>query len=163
VFRHCTLPSRAAFFVFPDGSKNPSSIGCSDLPAAQVQLRIALDKTAYQPGELIVATATLTNIGNAPMVVHRSTDETGRSDGFRVELTKDSVNALQRSPAEPAGVPGFPEPLPPGGTNTRKLVLNSVLGTLKPGVYDLTIIYSATDPSAPMGVRAEIVWLRIIP
>jgi hypothetical protein len=162
VFRHCTLPSRAAFFVFPEGSKNPSSIGCSDLPSAELRLRLALDKTAYQPGEPIVATATLTNIGNAPMIVHRSTDETGRSDGFRVELTKDSANALQRSP-EPPSVPGFPEPLPAGGTHTRKLVLNSLLGTLKPGVYDLTLIYSATDPRAPMGVRSDFVWLRIIP
>ena len=46
------------------------------------KLKIALDKAAYQPGERIVATATLINVGDAPINVRRSADETGRSDGL---------------------------------------------------------------------------------
>jgi hypothetical protein len=94
VFRHCPVPSRIPLYVFPEAIKDPLSIGCGDVPAAILKLQIALDKAAYQPGEQIVATATLTNVGDAPIDIRRSADETGRSDGFRVELSKDSANAL---------------------------------------------------------------------
>ena len=93
VFRHCPVPSRIALYVFPEAITDPLSIGCDDVPAAVLKLQIALDKAAYQPGERIVATATLMNVGDAPINVRRSADETGRSDGFRVELSKDSAKA----------------------------------------------------------------------
>jgi hypothetical protein len=69
VFRHCPVPSKAALYVFPEAGKDPLSIGCDDVPAALLKLRIALDKVAYQPGERIVATATLANTGTAPIAV----------------------------------------------------------------------------------------------
>ena len=74
------------------------SIGCGDVPAAALKLQIALDKTAYQSGERILVTATLTNVGDAPIFVRRSPDETGHDDGFRAELTMYGGDNLQ-SPA----------------------------------------------------------------
>lgn len=161
VFRHCPVPSRIPLYVFPEAIKDPLSIGCGDVPAAVLKLQITLDKAAYQPGEQIVATATLTNVGDAPINIRRSADETGRSDGFRVELSKDSANALQSAPPPPSGAPGVAESLPPGGTNSRKLVLNRMLGSLKPGTYRLQIIYSATYADTQIGIWAEPIPLHI--
>jgi hypothetical protein len=162
VFRHCPVPSRIPLYVFPEAITNPLSIGCDDVPAAVLKLQIALDKAAYQPGEPIVVTATLINVGDAPINVHRSADETGRSDGFRVEVSKDSANALQSPPPPPSGGPGVAESLPPGGTQIRKLVLNRMLGSLKPGKYRLQVIYSATYADAQIGVWSEPITLEII-
>jgi hypothetical protein len=165
VFRHCPVPSKIPIYVFPEAIKDPVyplSIGCGDVPAAVLELQIALDKAAYQPGERIVATVTLTNVGDAPITVHRSADETGRSDGFRVELSKDSVNALQSASPAPSSVPGLAESLLPGGTNSRKLVLNRMLGSLKPGKYRLQIIYSATYGDTQIGIWSEPIPLEVI-
>lgn len=162
VFRDCRIPSKIPLYVFPQSMKDPLSIGCDDVPAAVLKLQIALDKAAYQPGERIVATATLTNIGNAPITVRRSVDETGRSDGFRVELTKDSVNALQSAPSPAPGSPTVAESLSPGSTNSRQLVLNRLLGSLKPGKYRLTIIYSATYAHVQIEIGSEPITLEII-
>jgi hypothetical protein len=162
VFRHCPVPSKIPLYVFPEATKDPLTIGCGDVPAAVLKLQIALDKAAYQPGERIVATATLTNVGDAPIFVRRSADETGRSDGFIVELSKDSANALQSAQPPPSGAPGVVESLPPGGTNTRQLVLNRMLGLLKPGKYRLTIIYSATYPDGEIGIWSEPITLEMI-
>jgi hypothetical protein len=163
VFRHCPVPSKIPLYVFPEAIKDPLSIGCDDVPAAVLKLHIALDKAAYQPGERIVATATLTNVGDAPITIRRSADDTGRSDGFVVELSKDSANALQSLPQPPSGEPGVAESLPLGGTNSRKLVLNRLLGSLKPGKYRLTIIYGATYPEAEIGIWSEPITLEITP
>jgi hypothetical protein len=132
------------------------------VPAAVLKLQIALDKVAYQPGERIVATATLINVGDAPINVRRSADETGRSDGFSAELTKDSANALQSPPPPPSSGPGVAESLPSGGTNIRNLVLNRMLGSLKPGKYRLQMIYSATYGDTQIGIWSEPVPLEII-
>ena len=161
VFRHCPVPSRIPLYVFPEAITDPLSSGCDDVPAAVLKLKIALDKAAYQPGERIVATATLINVGDAPINVRRSADETGRSDGFRVELSKDSANALQSPPPPSSGGPGVAESLPPGGTNIRKLVLNRMLGSLKPGKYRLQIIYSATYADTQIGIWSEPIPLEI--
>lgn len=163
VFRDCRMPSKVPLLVFPESIKNPLSIDCGDVPAAVLKLQIALDKAAYQPGERIVATATLTNVGNGPITVRRSIDETGRSDGFRVELTKDSANALQTAPAPPMDGPTVAESLPPGRTFSRQLVLTRLLGSLEPGKYRLTIIYSATYPRAEIGIWSEPITLQIMP
>jgi hypothetical protein len=162
VFRHCHVPSKAALFVFPEGMADPR-IGCEDVPAAVLKLHIALDKAAYQAGERIVATATLSNVGNAPINVRRSADETGYSDGFRVELVRDSANALKSALPPPSDAPGVVESLAPGGTNSRKLVLTGMLGSLKPGHYRLTIIYSAKYPDAQIDIWSEPITLEIIP
>jgi hypothetical protein len=161
VFRHCQVPSKAALYVFPEGMDHPD-IGCEDVPAAVLTLQITLDKAAYQPGERIVATATLNNVGNAPINVRRSADETGASDGFRVELSKDSANALPSIP-RPSGESGVDESLSPGGTNSRKLVLNRLLGSLTPGHYVLRIIYHATYADMEIGIWSEPITLQIIP
>jgi hypothetical protein len=161
-FRHCPVASRIPLYVFPEARTDPLSIGCDDVPAAVLKLQIALDKTAYQAGERIVATATLLNVGDAPINVRRSADETGRSDGFRVELWKDSANARQSPPPPPSGGPGVAESLPPGGTNTRTLVLNRMLGSLTPGKYRLQIIYSATYADTQIGIWSEAIPLEII-
>ena len=162
VFRHCPVPSRMPLYVFPEAITDPLSIGCDDVPAAVLKLQIALDKAAYQPGERNVATARLINVGDAPINVRRSADETGRSDGFRVELTKDSANALQSPPPPPSGGPGVAESLPPSGTNIRNLVLNRMVGALKPGKYRLQIIYSATYADIQIGIWSEPIPLEII-
>jgi len=161
VFRHCPVPSRIPLYVFSEATTDPLSIGCDDVPAAVLRLQIALDKAAYQPGERIVVTATLINVGDAPINVRRSGDETGRSDGFTVELSKDSANALQSPSPEPSGGPGVAESLAPGGTNIRKLFLNRMLGSLKPGKYRLQIIYSATYADTQIGIRSEPIPLEI--
>jgi hypothetical protein len=97
VFRHCPVPSRIPLYVFPEAIKDPLSIGCGDVPAAVLTLQITLDRAAYRPGERIVATARLTNVGDAPIDIRRSADETGRSDGFEVELTRtDRSGAIPR-------------------------------------------------------------------
>jgi hypothetical protein len=162
VFRHCPVPSRMPLYVFPEAITDPLSIGCDDVPAAVLKLRIALDKAAYQPGERIVAMARLINVGDAPINVRRSADETGRSDGFMVELTKDSANALQSPPPPLSGGPGVAESLPPSGTNIRNLVLNRMVGALKPGKYRLQIIYSATYADIQIGIWSEPIPLEII-
>jgi hypothetical protein len=162
VFRHCPVPSRIPLYVFPEATPNPLSIGCDDVPAAVLKLQIALDKAAYQPGERIVAAATLINVGDAPINVRRSADETGRSDGFRVELSRDSANALQSPPPPSSGGLGMAESVAPGGKNIRKLVLNRMLGLLKPGKYRLRIIYSATYADTQIGISSEPIPLEII-
>jgi hypothetical protein len=53
------------------------------------------------------------------------------------------------------------ESLPPGGTNSRKLVLNRMLGSLKPGTYRLQIIYSATYADTQIGIWSEPIPLEI--
>jgi hypothetical protein len=163
VFRNCPVPARIPLFVFPEATADPLSIGCSDVPAAVLTLQIALDKAAYRPGEPIVATATLTNVGNAAIDVRRSAGETGGADGFLIELSKDSANALQGPPPQASGAPGVAESLPAGATHTRKLLLNRLLGTLKPGGYRLTIIYIATYRDTRTEIRSEPVTLEIIP
>jgi hypothetical protein len=162
VFRHCSTSSRVALYViFPEEIKDPLSIGCDDVPAAVLELRITPDKAAYQPGERIVITATLTNVGNAPIIVRRSDDETGRSDGFRVELSKDGANAQPTAPAPPSGNLGVAESLPPGGTNSRKLLLNRLVGSLTPGKYELRVIYTASYADADIGIWSDPIALEI--
>jgi hypothetical protein len=162
VFRHCQVPSKIPLYVFPEAITDPLSVGCGDVPAAVLKLQVSLDKAAYQPGERIVATATLINVGDAPIDVRRSADETGRSDGFNVELSKDSANALQRPPPPPSDGPGVAESLPPGGTNVRNLALNRMLGSLKPGKYRLQMIYSATYGDTQIGIWSKPIPLEII-
>ena len=161
MFRKCYLPSRIGLFIFPEGSKAPS-IACDDVPTAVLKLQIALDKTTYQSGDRIVVTATLANVGNAPIDVRHSADETGRSDGFRVELTseKNSGNAL-RDDQPPSTTAGIAEPLSPGATTSRQLLLNSSLGSLQPGRYRLKIMYEATYPDGQIAIDSEPLTLEI--
>jgi hypothetical protein len=162
VFRLCPVSSRIPLYVFPEATTNPLDIGCDDVPAAALKLQIALDKAAYQPGERIVVTATLINVGDAPIDVQRSGDETGRSDGFRVELSTDSANALQIPLAPSSGGPGVAESLPPGARNIRKLVLDRILGSLKPAKYRLQVVYSAAYIDTHIDIWSEPVTLEIL-
>jgi hypothetical protein len=161
MFRECHLPSRIGLFVFPESTRAPS-LGCDDVPTAVLKLHVSLDRTVYRQGDRIVATATLTNVGNAPTTIRHSTDETGRSDGFRVELTndKDLSNALRGGEPRPSAA-GIGESLAPGGTTTRQLVLNRPLGPLEPGKYRLKITYEAAYPDGQIDIDSEPVTLEI--
>jgi len=166
MFRECHLPSRLGLYLFPEGKPGPSPMGgCRDVPTAVLKLQIVLDKAVYQPGDRIEVTATLTNVGDAPIDVRRSADETGRSDGFIIDLRKDLRSALRYVSWPPSAVAaGSNESLSPGGANRRKLVLNGMLlNPLEPGKYTLRTTYLATYPDGLIGIDAEPVTLEVRP
>lgn len=68
-----------------------------------------------------------------------------------------------QSPAPPQWYkPALDESLPSGGANSRTLVLNSLLGSLKPGTYRLTMSYSASYPMGAVSIWSEPIPLEII-
>lgn len=126
---------------------------------------LALDKKTYEVGEPIVLTLRLTNSGSLPLQVPVSSEVTGRHDGYSFQVQKDRGETLKDPCHEYIALMhslGSSEPVQPGNSCTRDLLLNYRVSPLKPGKYTVKGSFQPRGEGQKAQVESADVSFRIV-
>jgi len=140
-----------------------------DLPArcnpCEVRFDVALSKPTYEVGEPIILRLSLTNLGSSTVGISRTSDVTGRHDGYELEVI--DANG-QRMPDPGAAAISLLKSLgslmsiPPKGEFTRELMLNYRVAPLEPGHYRVKGFFAPGYPNGDVRVESGVVSFEIV-
>ena len=144
----------------------PSAQGAVGCEPCNLRFELAAPRASYEVGEPIRLSITVTNTGPEPVELLRTSDVTGRYDGYRFEVVDERGDRI----ADPglAAVAllhalGSFRQLAPKATDSRQLILNYQVAPLKPGRYSVKACFNSRTPQRLLSAESNTVSITIAP
>lgn len=139
------------------------TVGCEP---CNLRFELAATPASYEVGEPVRLSITVTNKGPEPFELLRTSDVTGRHDGFRFEVVDERGDRI----ADPGlaavsllhSLGSFLQ-LAPRAADSRQLILNYQVAPLKPGRYTVKAWFNSQTPERVLCAESNTVSITIAP
>ncbi len=144
----------------------PSAQRTVECERCNLRFDLAATRASYEVGEPISLSITITNAGSEPFELQRTSDVTGRHDGYRFEVVDKRGDRI----ADPGlaavsllhSLGSFLQ-LAPRAADSRQLILNYQVAPLKPGRYTVKAWFNSRTPERVLSAESNSVSITIVP
>jgi HEAT repeat protein len=144
----------------------PSAQPGLECAPCNLRLDLASTRASHEIGEPISLSITLTNLGPEPLVLTRTSDLTGRHDGYGFEVVDergDRVPDPGRAALSRLNALGSFRTLAPQAADQRRLVLNYQVAPLRPGRYVVKASFRSQAGERLLSAESNAVSVSVAP
>jgi len=139
------------------------AVGCEP---CNLRFELAATQASSEVGEPIRLSITVTNKGPEPVELPRTSDVSGRHDGFRFEVVDERGDRIADPGLAAVSLRHFHgsfRRLAPQATDSRQLILNYQVAPLKPGRYIVRAWFNSQSSERPFSAESNTIAITVAP